>query len=138
MRNISIILLLLFTIASAQIKKQLKYKGESNVRFDCVNLLLFFYDNDNKQYSVISIKTLVDSSKYVKLNKLDIYDLNLIKVDAGKTLFFDYRYYKNIDTNLINRNDIDEILEKRQSMELYYSPSLIDHYYMMQQINLKY
>lgn len=129
MRNISIIILLLFTIAFAQIKKQLKYEGESNVRFDCV-YLLYFYDNDNKQYSVISIKTLVDSSKYVKLNKLDIYDLNLIKVDAGKTLFFDYRYYKNIDTNLINRNDIDEILEKRPSMELYYSPSLIDHYYI--------
>lgn len=129
MKNVSILILLLFTLVSAQIKKQLKYESESSVRFDCFNLL-YFNDNDNKQYSVISIKTFVDSSKYVKLNKLDKYDLDLIKVDAGKTLFFDYRYYKNIDTNLINQNDLDAILKKRPSMELYYSPSLIDHYYI--------
>jgi hypothetical protein len=129
MKYVCIIIILLFTLTSAQIKKQLRYEGESNIQFDCFNLL-YFRDNDNKQYSVISIKTFSDSSKHAKLNSFFKYDLNLIKVDAAKTLYFDLRYYENIDTNLINWNDLDAILKERPTMELYYSPSLIGHYYI--------
>ncbi|MDP4116145.1 MAG: hypothetical protein Q8903_08420 [Bacteroidota bacterium] len=142
MKSVLFIMLLLYTITLAQIKKQLEYSDECNLHFDNFNLL-YFNDENNKQYYVISTKAIVDSlkfNKYIMLTKKCKYNLDLIKVNFNKILFLDLRCYlktgttvvssKNLDTTKINIKDYESIYNKKDSIELYYSPSLIDHYYI--------